>query len=127
MNVQDYRAAGFPLSQYIDEATVTRAEKQVQAAYIVPLAGTNYDAEAEPYRGAILILAFLLIMQSQAQATRAGGKTKNTPQSQTPTQDELREQYAMQAHAALQAIDKDAPRKVSDVCRIYFSTNYFHS
>lgn len=125
MNVQDYRAAGFPMSQYIEEATIARAESNVRAAYIVPLVGTEYDAESEPYRSAILCLSFLYIMQQQAQATRAGGKTKNTPQSTTPTQADLREQYAVQAHAYLRQIDAQASRKVSDICRIYFKSNFF--
>ena len=92
MNVQDYRADGYALSQVIDQAKITRAEKEVIAAYIVPLIGetpSQEDIEQEPLRSAVMSCAFLLVSLRGAVATRAGAKTKMTEQSNTPTRDDI--------------------------------------
>ena len=130
MNVQDYRAAGFALSASIDQAAVTRAEKDVVAAYIVPMCNkvpTADESEAEPIRSAIMALSFLLVLQRSATATRAGAKTKNTPQSFTPTYDDILRQNASSCVRALCALDnkKNPVKECSDICGIFFSSNYF--
>ena len=126
MNVQDYRANGYNLSQYIDDATVQRAEREVTAAYLVPLVGDEVDVTSEPEKSVLMSLAFLLIQQRSISATRAGGKTKNTPQSSTPTADDMLTQAAKTAAFWLNAIDKKAALKVSDICGIFFKTRYFY-
>lgn len=129
MNVQDYRAAGYALSQLIEQPVVTRAEKDVVAAYIVPLIGhvpTEQEKGAEPVKTAIMALSFLLIQQRSAVATRAGAKLKLTEQSTTPSQDDLIRQHAPACVQALRQIDEKAYSKVSDICRIFFVSNYFY-
>ena len=131
MNVSDYRAAGFALSSLIEQAVVTRAEKDVLAAYIVPLLGstpTQAESEAEPLKTAIMSLSFLLVQERSAVATRAGGKTKQTPQSNTPTREELLQQNAPSCVRALQAIanGKNPVRVCSDICGVFFTTNTFY-
>lgn len=132
MNVQDYRADGYALSQVIDQAKITRAEKEVVNAYIVPLVGeqpTEDDMQQEPMRSAIMSCAFLLVSLRGAVATRAGAKTKMTEQSSTPTRDDILAQNAptcaryLQDLAPLEIIS----RKVHDICGIYFKTNYFYT
>ena len=130
MNVQDYRAAGYALSMQIDQAAITRAEKDVTAAYIVPLVGhvpTQAESEAEPMKTAVMALSFLLVMQRSAVATRAGAKTKNTPQSASPTYDDLLRQNAPTCVRALCAIDtsKNPVHECSDICNIFFTSHYF--
>ena len=130
MNVQDYRAAGYALSTLIDQAAVTRAEKDVTAAYVVPLVGyvpTQQQCEQEPLRTAIMSLAFLLVMQRSAVATRAGAKTKQTPQSNTPTADDLVRQNAPTCVRALCALNasKNPVKECSDMCGIFFTSNFF--
>lgn len=129
MNVQDYRAAGYALSQLIEQAVVTRAENDVIAAYIVPLFGhvpSKDEREAEPLKTAIMVLSFLLIQQRSSTATRAGAKLKMSEQSTTPTYDDLLRQHAPTCVNALRAIAPDAHKKVSDICRVFFTTNYFY-
>lgn len=131
MNVSDYKAAGYGLSQLIDQAVVTRAENDVCAAYIVPLLGhvpTSEERSAEPLKTAIMNLSFLLVQQRSTTATRAGAKSKLSEQSSTPTYDDLLRQNAPSCVAALEALNSDKePHKVcSDVCRIFFTTNYFY-
>ena len=131
MNVQDYRAEGFALSMNIDQAAVTRAEKDVIANYIVPIMGDNFDQECEPVRSCILALSFLLVMERKAVATRAGGKEKLTQQSTTPTRAELLAQNAatcarhIEQVRAIDGANKNA--KVHDICGIYFKSNFFYT
>ena len=130
MNVQDYRAAGYALSTLIDQAAVTRAEKDITAAYIVPLFGnvpTQAQSEAEPIKSALMALSFLLVMQRSAVATRAGAKTKNTPQSFTPEAADIIRQNAPACVRYLCAIDpkKNPVKECSDICGIFFSSHYF--
>ena len=130
MVAADYKAAGYRLSQLIDQAEVTRAEKDVVAAYIVPLIGhipTDQEKAAEPLKTAIMSLSFLLIQQRSATATRAGAKTKLSEQSNTPSADDLLRQYAPSCVVALRVIDADAYKKVSDLCKVFFTTNYFYA
>lgn len=132
MNVQDYRAAGYGLSQLIDQAKITRAEKDVVAAYIVPLVGhvpTQDESETEPLKTAIMSLAFLLVQQRSATATRAGAKEKNTPQSVTPAYEDMLRQNAPSCVLALQMIGggKNPADLCSDICGLFFRTSYFYS
>lgn len=131
MNVQDYRAAGYALSTLIDQAAVTRAEKDVVAAYIVPLVGrvvTQQECEAEPYRSAIMSLAFLMVAQRTAVATRAGAKTKQTSQSATPTAEDVLRQNAPTCVNYLRTIagDKNPAAECSDICGLFYTGHYFY-
>lgn len=132
MNIADYQQAGYAMSNYIEPAIVTKAENDVIGAYIVPLIGhipTDEEKAAEPLKTAIMSLAFLLIEQRNIMATRAGAKTKNSPQSGTPTADDILRQNAPSCAKALKAIagDKQPSKECADICGIYFRTNYFHN
>lgn len=132
MNVSDYKAAGYALSQLIDQAVVTRAENEVCTAYIAPILGhtpTQEEMSAEPVKTAVMALSFLLVQQRSATATRAGAKTKLSEQSMSPSYDDLLRQNAPTCANALQAIDasKEPYKVCKDICRIFFTTNYFYA
>ena len=128
--MQDYRAAGYLLSTLIEQAVITRAENDVCAAYILPLIGhmpTADERAQEPLKTAIMGLSFLLVQQRSITATRAGAKTKLSEQSSTPTYDDIFRQNAASCKTALEAIDAEPYKKCSDICRIFFKTNYFYT
>lgn len=132
MNVQDYKAAGYKLSQLIEQAIVTRAENEVVAAYIVPLLGhvpTEDERAAEPLKSAIMGLSFLLVMQRNSTETRAGVKTKLSAESTTPSYDDILRQYAPSCVSSLQAVAPAASpwKECSDICRVFFKSNYFYT
>ena len=133
MNTQDYRAAGYPLSNLIDQAAITRAEGDVRNAYLVPIVGQTAaeDNTNSVIRDAVMGLAFLLIAQRQTAATRVGGKQKDTPESRTPSLSEINAEHAAVCHALLQNVralpNANAKAKVTDVCRIYFKSNFIKS
>lgn len=129
MTASDYKTAGYGLSQLIDQAIITRAEKDVVSAYLVPLLGhtpTEQEKAAEPVKSAFMGLSFLLVQQRSATATRSGAKLKLAEQSTTPSYDDLLRQNAPIIVAYLNKIDADAYKKVSDICRVFFTTNYFY-
>jgi hypothetical protein len=128
MNVQDYNAAGYRLSQLIAQPIIDRAEKDIVTAYIVPLLGrtpTQAEIDAEPLKTAIMSLSFLLVQQRTIAATRAGAKTKNAEQSGTPTPEDVLRENATTCAANLRAVAEDAHKSVHDICGIYFRSNYF--
>lgn len=130
MNVQDYRAAGYALSTLIDQAAVTRAEKDIVAAYIVPLVGhvpTQTELDAEPMKNAVMSLAFLLIQQRSSVATRAGAKIKTTDHSNTPTYADVLHQNAPTCVHYLRQLapGKQPEKECSDVCGVFFRSTYF--
>ena len=132
MNVQDYKAAGYALSNQVEQAAVTRAESDVVAAYIVPLIGhtpTEQERAVEPLKTAIMGISFLLLQQRNSTETRAGAKIKMTEQSTTPTYEELLRESAPSCVAALQRVAPQAKawKVVSDICGLFFKTNYFYS
>lgn len=132
MNVQDYRAAGYKFSTLVEQPIITRAESDVVAAYIIPLCGiapTEDERAVEPLKSAIMGLSFLLIMQRNSTETRAGVKTKLSEQSTTPTYEDVLRQYSPSCVSALQRVAPGvSPWKVcSDICGVFFKTNYFYS
>ena len=132
MNVQDYKAAGYALSNQVEQASVTRAESDVVAAYIVPLIGhtpTEEERAAEPLKKAIMGISFLLLQQRNSTETRAGAKIKMTEQSTTPSYEELLRESAPSCVAALQRVAPQAKawKVVSDICGLFFKTNSFYS
>lgn len=131
MNAQDYRADGYGLSQQIEQGIITRAERDVVKAYIVPLIGetpTSEQIEEEPMRSAIMALAFLLISQRSSMVTRAGAKIKQTEQSITPTYEDVLRQNAPTCVRYLQDISpyEVISSKVDDICGIFFKSNFFN-
>ena len=131
MTIQDYKTAGYGLSQLIDQTKIDRAEKDVVAAYIVPLLGnvpTEEEIAAEPLKTAVMSLSFLLVLQRNATATRAGAKTKTTEQSLTPSAEDVLRQNAPSCVRALCAVNvgKNPVRECSDICGVFFKTNFFY-
>lgn len=128
MTINDYKAKGFLLSARVTQAVVDRAETDIQQAYITPLQGTL------PATNAALVdakanLVYLLICQRSIVATRAGAKVKLTDSSHIATSEENVAEMAEVCKMKLEilkAVDgANAQGKVVDLCKIYFSTNFF--
>lgn len=125
MTKQEYQNAGFRLSLQIEQEDIDRAEREVITAYIAPLTD---DRAGEVVKSAIMNLAFLWLLQHGIYNTRAGAKSVNITSASTPSSDEILRQCSWDCHAALQAIRESEAKesaKIFDICRIYFSTNYF--
>lgn len=128
MTKQEYQNAGFRLSLQVEQVDIDRAEKAVKAAYCKPLA-PQLDATNETYKNAVMNLAFLWLLQHSLFGTRSGAKGVQVTSAITPTNADVLRDCAYDCHFALQALraEADTPEeiRVDDICRIYFSTNFF--
>lgn len=129
MTKQWYIENGFKISSLIDDTEIARAERDVTNAYIVPIVG-SVNVPASVRENAIGNLAFLLLMQRSTFLTRAGAKTKTGYNSADADAWDKLQDAAMSCHLALETLKKAANNtnaKVTDICKIYFETNYIHS
>lgn len=126
MNVQDYKQAGFALSQQIEQPVIDRAEADIIQAYVVPVTGNTATTDAD-VRDAVSNLAYLLVLQRSIAGTRAGAKTKQTAQSTDASRLDLLSQQAavcaqkVQVYAERVGVHKPW-RVCSDICGIYYKT-----
>lgn len=124
-----YLANGFEVSNLIADAAIQRAEADVTDAYVTPIVGTAQVA-TEVRERAVGNLAFLLLLQRTIFATRAGAKIKTGYNSQEADAWAKLQQEATSCHLALEVL-KSQPgvnpdAKVTDICKIYFSTNFIN-
>lgn len=129
MTKQWYQDHGFEISSLISDAAIARAERDVTDAYVTPIVGSE-EVSTEVKERAIGNLAFLLILQRTIFATRAGAKVKTGYNSQEADAWSKLQQEATSCHLALEAL-KSQPgvnpdANVTDICKIYFSTNFIH-
>lgn len=127
MTKQWYQEHGFKLSNYVEDNEIDRAERDVVAAYILPIIG-DLEIEAEKRENAIGNLAFLLLLQRSTFLTRAGAKTKTGYNSQNAGDWTVLQDAATSCHLALTELRQipgaNAEAKITDICKIYFKTNF---
>ena len=128
MTKQEYQEAGFRLSLQVEQADIDRAEREVTEAYCKPLA-PDMDTTQEEYRKAVMNLSFLWLLQHSLFGTRSGAKGVQITSASTPTSADVLRECAWDCHSALQVLRHVANTpeevRVRDICRIYFSTNFF--
>lgn len=128
MTKQEYQNAGFRLSLQVEQSDIDRAEREVTEAYCKPLA-PGLDVTNEAYKNAVMNLAFLWLLQHSIYGTRSGAKGVQVTSATMPTNADILRECAYDCHFSLQAlrVEANTPEKirVDDICRIYFSTNFF--
>ena len=128
MTKQEYQDAGFRLSLQVEQVDIDRAEREVTEAYCKPIA-PDMDTTQEAYRKALMNLAFLWLLQHSLFGTRSGSKGVQITSATTPTNADFLRECAWDCHLALQSLKTVANTpdgvRVTDICRIYFSTNFF--
>src|SRR5574344_983502 len=129
MTKQWYQDHGYEISSLISDTAIARAERDVTDAYITPIVGSA-EVSTEVRERAIGNLAFLLLLQRTIFATRAGAKIKTRYNSQDADAWAQRQQEATSCHLALEVL-KSKPgvnpdANDTDICKIYFSTNFIH-
>lgn len=128
MTKQEYQNAGFRLSLQVEQVDIDRAESEVTEAYCKPIA-PELNTDNISYRNAVMNLAFLWLLQHSLFGTRSGAKGVQITSAITPTNADILRECAWDCHLALQSLKTaaNAPDevRVTDICRIYFSTNFF--
>ena len=122
-----YIEHGFKISSLIEQTEIDNAEREVTAAYVVPIVG-EIQTPNDMQKNAIGNLAFLLLLQRSIFLTRAGAKMKTGYNSQEADAWAKLQQSATSCHLALEQLrnaegaNKNA--EIMDICRIYFKTNF---
>ena len=130
MTKQWYQDNGYEMSSYVSDAAIARAERDVTDAYVTPIVG-NANVSKEIKERAIGNLAFLLILQRSIFATRAGAKVKTGYNSMEADAWAKLQQEATSCNLQLEIL-KEQPgvnpdAHVTDICKIYFSTNFLYT
>lgn len=127
MTKQWYSEQGFKVSTLIDDAEINRAENDVRVAYIKPIIGDATEPK-NIIENAVSNLAFLLLLQRSTFLTRAGAKTKAGYNSADVDAWAKLQDAASSCHLALEQLravqGANAGAKVTDICKIYFKTNF---
>lgn len=130
MTPTQYIAKGFRLSARITQAVIDRAETDIQQAYITPLQGTLLDNNAAVV-DAKANLVYLLICQRSIIATKAGAKIKTTDTSTIATSEENVSEMGAVCKMKLDILratdGANSAGEVTDICKIYYKTNYFNN
>lgn len=138
MTKSEYIADGYRLSLQIDDRQLARAEAACVQAYAVPIGGALYDEGCAEWRALVMACAYLWVLQHAVVATKAGAKQVNITSAEHVADFEVLRQAATDAAVAIAAFRErvaadhvagdgrpDGTGKVSDVCRIFFETNFF--
>lgn len=130
MTKQWYQENGYEISSYVNDASIARAERDVTDAYVTPIVG-NANVSKEIKERAIGNLAFLLILQRSIFATRAGAKVKTGYNSMEADAWAKLQQEATSCNLQLEILKKqpgvNPDAHVTDICKIYFSTNFLYT
>lgn len=130
MTKQWYQENGYEISSYVNDAAIARAERDVTDAYVTPIVG-NANVSQEIKERAIGNLAFLLILQRSIFATRAGAKVKTGYNSMEADAWAKLQQEATSCNLQLEILKKqpgvNPDAHVTDICKIYFSTNFLYT
>ena len=130
MTKQWYQENGYEISSYVSDAAIARAERDVTDAYVTPIVG-NATVSQQIKERAIGNLAFLLILQRSIFATRAGAKVKTGYNSMEADAWAKLQQEATSCNLQLEILKKqpgvNPDAHVTDICKIYFSTNFLYT
>lgn len=130
MTASEYRAAGYNVSANVAQSVIDGAESVVQRAYIVPIIGwKSLPDYNETERRVLASLSYLYMLQTQSVfSTRAGAKVTSIESSETAQQEQVMQAAMSRARFELEDLARlyslEPLSVVSDVCRIYFSSNF---
>ena len=130
MTKQWYQENGYEISSYVNDAAIARAERDVTDAYVTPIVGNATVSNTIKER-VVGNLAFLLILQRSIFATRAGAKVKTGYNSMEADAWAKLQQEATSCNLQLEILKKqpgvNPDAHVTDICKIYFSTNFLYT
>ena len=125
-----YQENGYEISSYVSDAAIARAERDVTDAYVTPIVGNTTVPNTIKER-VVGNLAFLLILQRSIFATRAGAKVKTGYNSMEADAWAKLQQEATSCNLQLEILKKqpgvNPDAHVTDICKIYFSTNFLYT
>ena len=130
MTPQEYQEQGYKISSHISQEQIDQAEEEVTFAYIIPSVGGELpEVMTDVQRNALIAFSFLRLSQNNLYITRAGSKSKNVQESNNVALEQGMQEQVRRCHFYLSVLQKqenisNAP--ISDICGIYFKTNFFN-
>ena len=130
MTKEWYKAQGYHVGVDCSQEMVNRAEREVKAAYILPIM-PDADFDNDDVKQCLADLAYMRMMQLTTFVTRSGAKEKYSAHSASASDDA---KFYEQGMVAASAVDKlrlmpgaNATAKVDDICHIFFKNNFFYN
>ena len=130
MEASEYRNKGYRLSLQVSQGEIDRAEADVKAAYLDRIYA-DYVTPSELLKSALMQLAFILLLQRSAVASRSGGKVKTSPDSVAgyPSQDDMDNadrllRLIQETYYSGGAVQGHPSRIVDDICGIYYRNTF---
>ena len=132
MTAAEYKQKGFQFSTHTEQPVIDRAERDVQAAYIDPICASMTAEQKLAAASAIAAakdnLVFLLVALRNIFATYSGGALKPAAVGQKPNSTDIVSEQSQTCAMYLRKLSECEcalpVTSATDICRIYFSTNY---
>lgn len=130
MTKEQLKAMGYAVSANLDQTLIDRAEADAFAAYVSPIL-PNATREDEGLQKALADLTYLLLLQRTLRVTRGGTKEKTSASSMNAGEWAALSEQTQTAALAVDMLRKMdgavSGAKVTDICKIYFTTHFIHS
>ena len=130
MEASAYRDSGYRLSLQVSQGEINRAEADVKAAYLDRIYA-DYVTPPDLIKSAMMQLAFILLLQRSAVATRSGGKVKTSPDSVSgyPSQEDMDNadrllRLMQETYYHFGAVQGHPSKIVDDICGIYYRNQF---
>lgn len=124
MTPEEYRKNGYRMALTVSQQEITRAEEDVYYCYVRKV-NPNMRPDEPKARPAVMQLAFILLLQRSAVATRAGAKEKESPNlSVKATVPQADVDNADRLLRQIKTVDGHVSKLVDDICEIYYQNKY---
>lgn len=116
------------MSSMLTDAYLQKCEDEINTSYILPFGELSEEAKIIAEK-ALMNLTYLLVCQRNTVATRVGGKEKTTLNSYAPSLEAKINELSKTCDLWLRELGAKVGRyaEVNDICKIYFTTNYFYN
>lgn len=130
MTPQEYIAAGYSVSQHIEQVKIDQAETLVEAAYLLPMCPNETLLQSPEAKAAKMALAVLWLCRHSAFATRVGGREKLTAQSVALASEKANPNLVEDCYLRLKTLQEKegamSMDKATDICGVFFKSVYFN-
>lgn len=130
MTKEWYQQNGYKLGLNFDQAQIDRAEQDVMSAYVLRILPGADPSQDQDVARTVADLAFLLLSRRNTFVTRSGAKEKTGVNSYSVSAEASLSEMASTCKLRLEELGKKpgavSDAKVRDICKIRFTSNYFH-
>lgn len=130
MTKEWYKSQGYHIGLEGTQELIDRAEREVKAAYVLPILPNADFEHDDDVKECLANLAYMRLLQITLFVTRSGAKEKFGDHSNNASNDA---KFYEQGRVAASSVDKlrtmpgaNVTAKVNDICQIFFKSNFFY-